>query len=47
MDGHVNLNEFLSDMSGFLCCYSLAVSIMNGVAGLYVLLRGPSAMPRH
>ena len=46
MHGHANLNEFLSDISGFLGCYYLALAIMNLAAGLYVWLRAPVSVPR-
>ncbi len=46
MHGHVNLNEFLVDMSGFLGGYYSALALLNLAAGLYVRLRGPVAIPR-
>ncbi len=46
MHGHAYLSEFLSDISGFLGCYYLALAIMNLAAGLYLWLRTPVSVPR-
>lgn len=40
MHGHVDIAEFLSDVSGFLGCYYLAIAAMNAVAAFYLWRTG-------
>ena len=46
MHGQANQSEFLADISTFLGCDYLALTVMNLAAGLYVWLRQPASIPR-